>query len=56
MSTTMKNVFLRSLSALLVFITVFGMLAGLSMIPVFAADDTTEGGTEGDDGSKETPS
>lgn len=50
----MKNVFLRSLSALLVFITVFGMLAGLSMIPVFAADDTTEGGTEGDDGSKET--
>ena len=50
MSTTMKNVFLRSLSALLVFITVFGMLAGLSMIPVFAADDTNDS----DDGSKET--
>ena len=49
MSTTMKNVFLRSLSALLAFITVFGMLVGLSMIPVFAADETTDG-----DGSKET--
>ena len=49
MSTSMKNVFLRSLSALLAFITVFGMLAGLSMIPVFAADETTD-----DDGSKET--
>ena len=42
----MKNVFLRSLSALLAFITVFGMLAGLSMIPVFAADETgNESGT-----------
>ena len=47
----MKNVFLRSLSALLAFITVFGLMAGLSMIPVFAADDTAG---EGDDGSKET--
>ena len=52
MSKTMKNIFLRSFSALLVFITVFGMLAGLSMIPVFA--DTTTGGTSNDDGSQET--
>ena len=49
MSTIMKNVFLRSISALLAFLTVFGMLVGLSMIPVFAADDTT-----GSDGPKET--
>ena len=46
MSTTMKNVFVRSLSTLLAFITVFGLLAGLSMIPVFAADETgNESGT-----------
>ena len=39
---------------LLVFITVVGMLASLSMLPVFAEDATTEGGTENDDGTKET--
>jgi len=38
----MKTVFLRSLSALLVFITVLGMLSSLSMLPVFAADEETK--------------
>lgn len=48
MSINMKNVFLRSLSGILALISVIGLLASLSMLPVLAAD--TSSGT----GSKET--
>jgi len=42
MRKTTHNIFTRSLSGLLAFLTILGILASLSMLPVFAADEEEE--------------
>ena len=42
MRKTTHNIFTRSLSGLLAFLTILGILTSLSMIPVFAADEEEE--------------
>ena len=42
MRKSTHNIFTRSLSGLLAFLTIVGILASLSMLPVFAADDEEE--------------
>ena len=46
MRKSTHNIFTRSLSGLLAFLTIVGILASLSMLPVFAADDDEADGLD----------